>query len=282
MGAHARLDLVKTKPAIAINSNTQGRRHITLEVCVDSPASVRAAVEGGAHRLELCSNLLEGGTTPGPGLVDFALQQRPVDLMMMVRPRGGDFLYDEDEFETMKHDISFAHGKNLQGVVFGILTPDAEVDQDRTAELVKLAGAMEVTFHRAFDMTTDPRAALETLIDVGVTRVLTSGQCTTAFEGRHLIRELVEQAVGRIEILPGSGIDPDNAGELVAYTGADQIHGSASTTVVSSMAAGPDGGAAGKQGRSLDVVSQSMSQTSTTKVKEMIAVANEALNLHLQ
>lgn len=199
----------------------------TLEVCVDSAASIDAAVAGGAHRLELCSNLGEGGTTPEPDLVRYAKRRAPIDLMMMVRPRGGNFDYASAEIELMTEDIRFARRQGLTGVVFGVLTEDKRVDMERMSQLVSLSGDMQVTFHRAFDVTPDPFEALQSLIGLGVDRILTSGQEESAYDGRALIRKLIALAGEQIEIMPGSGINPDNLAEILTATGAISFHGSA-------------------------------------------------------
>ncbi len=208
---------------------------IQIEICVDSPESALAAQHGGADRVELCDNLFEGGTTPSLGSIKTARRLIDIKLHVIIRPRGGDFLYSEIEFETMKLDIETAKSLGADGVVIGLLTADGEIDEARTAELVSLAKPMSVTFHRAFDVCRDPRTALETLIELGVSRVLTSGQQANAVDGALLIAELVRQAEGRIGILACGSIDEANAAQVVAVTGANEFHFTAFEDVSSKM-----------------------------------------------
>lgn len=197
---------------------------VRVEICLDSLESALAAAEGGADRVELCDNLLEGGTTPGPGTIEVARRRLDIGLQVMVRPRGGDFLYSDVELESMEADTRAARQAGADGVVFGLLLPDGRVDRERTARLVELARPLSVTFHRAFDMSRDPIEALDTLIELGVDRVLTSGQAPSVPEGLELIARLIEHAAGRTIILPGAGIDLENARRVVEATGAEEIH----------------------------------------------------------
>jgi copper homeostasis protein len=197
---------------------------IIFEACVDSVASAVAAQEGGADRVELCADLLEGGCTPSAGTVKLARKRLTIGIHVIIRPRGGDFCYSESELETMGMDIDHARQTGTEGVVIGILREDGTVDAERTGNLVLRARPMAVTFHRAFDMTRDPFEALETLITLGVERVLTSGQEATAFEGADLIAELVARAAGRIIVMPGGGITERNAARIVARTGVREVH----------------------------------------------------------
>lgn len=197
---------------------------LILEVCVESAESALAAEQGGANRVELCDNLMEGGTTPSVGMVALTLQKTAIDVLMMIRPRGGDFLYTDLEFEVMLHDIEVAKKLGVFGVVFGVLTPDGKVDKKRTAQLIHAARPLKVTFHRAFDMTVDPFAALEDLIELGVDRILTSGQEPSTELGVELIGDLVTRADERIIILPGCGITEDNISQLVSKTGVRECH----------------------------------------------------------
>ena len=195
-----------------------------FEACVNSAISAVEAQIGGAHRVELCENLHDGGTTPSAGSIRWARKNLYISLFVMIRPRGGDFLYSEDEFEIMQHDILEAKRLGADGVVFGILLPDGSIDTERMEVLTKLARPMGITCHRAFDMTADPFTALETLISLGIDRVLTSGQQPTALQGAHLIRQLTERAAGRIIVMPGSGIKEYNIAEVAASTGASELH----------------------------------------------------------
>jgi copper homeostasis protein len=206
-----------------------------LEVCVESSSGALAAEAGGAARVELCANLLEGGTTPSLGSIRLAVERLRIPTMVMVRPRGGDFLYSADELDVMRRDVELVRDAGAAGVVLGLLTPDGEVDAARTAELVERARPLQVTFHRAFDMTREPFAALERLIELGVERVLTSGQKDDAPSGAALIRELHERAAGRIGILPGGGITLASARRLVEETGVDEVHLAALATEESGM-----------------------------------------------
>jgi copper homeostasis protein len=206
-----------------------------IEICVDSVAGALAAQSGGADRVELCDNLMEGGTTPSAGCLKMARRHLKIGLQAMIRPRGGDFLYDDHEVEVMREDIRVAKELGADGVVFGCLTPEGEIDQALTRELAALARPLNVTFHRAFDMCRDPRKGLEELIVLGVDRVLTSGQEETCLEGLEVIRALQEQAAGRIIILPGGGITPRNLLRIVAGTGVSEVHLGARATVESRM-----------------------------------------------
>jgi len=195
-----------------------------LEACVNSAISAINAETGGADRVELCENMAEGGCTPSAGTIRLARQKLQVPMMVMIRPRGADFLYSGDEFEIMKHDIQTAKKLGADGVVFGILKADGTIDLDRMGRLVDLARPMQVTCHRAFDMTADPFMALDDLISLGIERVLTSGQCDSALPGATLIRELTGRADGRIIIMPGHGIKEHNLAEAVRLTGASEFH----------------------------------------------------------
>jgi copper homeostasis protein len=195
-----------------------------LEACVNSAISAIEARKGGAGRVELCENLHDGGTTPSAGSIRFARKNLHIGLFVMIRPRGGDFLYSDDEFEIMQEDIRMAKVSGADGVVSGILLPDGSVDMKRMKVLVEDARPMGFTFHRAFDMTADPFAAMEDLIKLGIDRILTSGQQPTAPQGAALIKELILRAAGRIIIMPGSGIREHNAADLVRFTGAEELH----------------------------------------------------------
>jgi copper homeostasis protein len=197
---------------------------VIYEICVDSVGGVRAAKAAGADRVELCADLLEGGITPSRGMVREARKVEGIKLHVIIRPRGGDFLFDDDEFSIMQADIETARAEGADGVVIGMLTPDARVDVPRTKELIAQARPLSVTFHRAFDMTTDPFEALETLVGLGVNRILTSGQEATVLEGLPLIVELIERAKDRIVIMPGAGITARNVDRIVATAKPKEIH----------------------------------------------------------
>ncbi len=195
-----------------------------LEACVNSAISAVEAQKGGAGRIELCENMPEGGCTPSSGTIRFARQRLHIPIMVMIRPRGSDFLYSEDEFEIMKNDILSAKELGAEGVVFGILKPDGSIDRERMGHLAGLARPMQVTCHRAFDMTVDPFRALDDLVSLGIDRVLTSGQSDSALLGAPLIRKLINHAGSRIIIMPGHGIKENNLEEVADATGASEFH----------------------------------------------------------
>ncbi len=197
---------------------------LTIEVCLDSVESARAAEQGGAQRVELCDNLVEGGTTPSLGMIETTRAAIRIGLQVMIRPRGGDFLYSPDEFAVMKRDVTAAKAAGADGVVFGLLNADGTIDRARTAELIAVARPMNVTFHRAFDMTRDAFGALETLTELGVNRVLTSGQEPSVLEGASLISELVRRARDRIIVMPGCGITPRNLARILEICHPKEIH----------------------------------------------------------
>ena len=211
------------------------KNRIILEAVVDSVAAAVAAQEGGADRVELCANLLEGGTTPSAGTIQLARQQLGIDMNVMIRPRGGDFCYSDVEFQVMKINVELAKQMGANGVVFGILREDGSVDRERTSALVRLARPLSVTFHRAFDMTRDPYAALEDLIELGVDRILTSGQEYAVLEGLDLIADLVRKAGDRIIVMPGAGITERNIKKVIEQSGAQEVHVYAPVNVESRM-----------------------------------------------
>jgi copper homeostasis protein len=206
-----------------------------LEVCAGSLSSAMNAQLGGAGRVELCENLKDGGTTPCPSAILMARKNLSIPLFVLIRPRPGDFLYNDMEFQQMQEDVLFCKKHGAEGIVAGILQSDGTVDMDRTAELVRLAHPMQVTFHRAFDMTRDPFQAMEDIINLGIQRILTSGQATSAPEGADLITELITAAAGRIIIMPGGGINEENIMELKNKTKAHEFHASLRSPVRSRM-----------------------------------------------
>ena len=195
-----------------------------LEACVNSALSAIEAQKGGADRVELCENMADGGCTPSAGAIRFARQHLDIGLFVMIRPRGADFLYNDEEFEIMKEDILMAKELGADGVVFGILKPDGSIDAERMGQLVELARPMGITCHRAFDMTRDPFEALDDLIRLGIDRILTSGQSDSALLGAPLIRELIRKAEGKIIIMPGHGIKENNLEQAIRETGASEFH----------------------------------------------------------
>lgn len=205
-----------------------------IEICVDSVASAVAAERGGARRLELCGDLLEGGITPSAGMIELVRARVSIGLQVMIRPRGGDFCYTADEFEIMHRDIETAKKLGADGVGFGILDADGNVDT-RSRSLVELARPLDVTFHRAFDMSADLFRSLEDVCAIGANRILTSGGQSTALHGLQRIAELVKAAQGRIAIMPGSGINAENARRIVEESGVREIHAGQRSSVGSPM-----------------------------------------------
>jgi copper homeostasis protein len=201
-----------------------------LEICCGSLDDAIEAEAGGADRVELCSSLFFGGLTPSIGSISEAVRRLRIPVIAMIRPRGGGFCYTEPEFAAMVADAEAAMAKNVAGLVFGILTPDGAIDRTRTKQLRDVAGNRDAVFHRAFDVTPDPLRALEELIDLGITRVLTSGQQDTVPEGLDLIKRLVDRGGDRIQVMPGGGIKPHNFADVIAKTGCRQIHVAAFTT----------------------------------------------------
>jgi copper homeostasis protein len=208
---------------------------VTLEVCVDSMESAMAAERAGAHRVELCGVLADGGVTPSAGLMAVAREKLKIGLQVMIRPRGSDFCYSEEEFGIMQRDILQAKALGADGVVFGILDLDGKIDTRRTKQLTELASPLKVTFHRAFDMTSDLMASLRELKGTGVQRVLTSGGQQTATEGAAALKQLVEAANNGIEIMAASGIEAHNVAELLRRTGVREVHASLRSLVSSAM-----------------------------------------------
>ena len=199
------------------------------EIVVYNIESALKAQEGGADRIELCSSPGEGGTTPSYGIIENIRQNVSMDVYVMIRPRGGDFIYSNYEFHSMKRDISQCQRLSVDGIVLGILNPDGTLDKKRCKELIDKARPLKVTCHRAFDMTRDPFEALEDCITVGFDRILTSGHKPKAIDGVDLIAALVKKANGRISIMPGSGVDEDTVVKIVSKTKAAEIHFSAAT-----------------------------------------------------
>jgi copper homeostasis protein len=197
---------------------------VTLEICCGSLDDALEAGAGGADRVELCSALFLGGLTPSYGALVEAKARLAIPVVFMVRPRGGGFCYTEAEMAAMERDAAMAVSHGADGLVFGMLTGDGRVDVARTRRLRDLAGGRDAVFHRAFDVTPDPFRALEELIDLGITRVLTSGQCDTVWEGLDLIGRLVDRASGRIQVMPGGGIKPYQVEKVIAATACRHVH----------------------------------------------------------
>lgn len=206
-----------------------------LEACVDSVQSAIAAEKGGAQRVELCGNLVIGGTSPGAALFRQVREHTDLKIRVLLRPRFGDFCYDEYEYERMKEDTALYRDLGADGIVTGILKPDGDLDIEKMKELIEIAGDMDVALHRAFDVCRNPRKMLEEAVNLRIRTILTSGQKNSAWEGRELIKELVEQSAGRIEILAGAGISPETIEKLVPYTGTLSYHMSGKVIMDSRM-----------------------------------------------
>lgn len=209
-----------------------------LEVCAYSLSSCRIAMEAGAHRVELCADPLQGGTTPSWGMITAAMELG-VPVFPMIRPRGGDFLYNAEELDVMWRDIRACRELGCPGIVAGAQRKDGSLDVGLMKLIVQEAGPMSVTCHKVFDGVLDPYAALEDLIQAGCNRVLTSGLQANALEGARTIKQLVEQAAGRIVVMPGGGVRSGNLAEIIAATGANEYHSSAITGTSGNHVADP-------------------------------------------
>ncbi|HZE30746.1 MAG TPA: copper homeostasis protein CutC [Actinoallomurus sp.] len=213
------------------------------EICLESADDVAAAAEAGADRVELCAALFEGGITPSTGMIEQAVAAADgrIRVHVIIRPRGGDFIYTPSEAEVMLRDIRTTKAAGADGVVIGALTPDAEIDTELCARLVEAARPLSVTFHRAFDVTRTPEKAFEDVIALGVDRLLTSGAAPSALEGADLIARLVETAAGRIIVMPAGGINERTAARVAEQTGAQELHFTASEAVRSKTRFQPAG-----------------------------------------
>ncbi|SFH49877.1 copper homeostasis protein CutC [Pedobacter insulae] len=243
-----------------------------LEVCANSFSSALAAQTGGAIRVELCENMAEGGTTPSFGQIKLCKEKLSIKIWPIIRPRGGDFLYSADEFDLMKEDVKICKELGCSGIVTGVLLANGEIDKGRCKVLIDLAYPMPVAFHRAFDMSKDLPRALEDLIELGFLRVLTSGGAESAYKGIETLEKLVKQANGRIEIMPGAGINEHNILEIKDQTGAHTFHSSARIKIKSKM---KYKNPTSKMGSVED--EYQYDQTSATLVKHMVNLLNSNL-----
>jgi copper homeostasis protein len=209
---------------------------VKIEICVEGIDGLVAAQEAGADRVELCASLLEGGITPSLGTVRQALAVATIPFHVIVRPRGGDFLYSDREFESMVEDVRALQELGVAGVVVGCLTSDGRIDEPRMRALVEAAGPLAVTCHRAFDMTRDPEEAVKALVRCGVGRVLTSGQRDTALEGIDVLARTVDAARGRLIVMVCGALDETNIGEVLSRSGAPEAHFAAPKVLPSGMA----------------------------------------------
>jgi copper homeostasis protein len=224
-------------------------KDITVEICVDSIESAIASGRGGAKRVELCCDLVEGGITPSAGLIATARKKISMGLHVMIRPRVGDFFYSDDEFDVMRRDVLMAKQLGAHGVVVGLLDTDGNVDVERTRVLVELARPLQTTFHRAFDVSADLGRALDRVVETGADRILTSGGSQTAVEGTEMLRTLVDRARGRVIIMAGGGIDDLNVQEVLQKAGIREIHAGLRTTVDSPMKFRRENSSMGTSGR---------------------------------
>lgn len=206
-----------------------------LEICCYSAESALLAEKAGADRIELCDNFTEGGTTPSYATVKYVVENLKIPVNVIIRPRGGDFLYSDIEFEIMKQDVIEMKKLGVNGIVFGILKLNGEIDIERIEEIMELACPLEYTFHRAFDMCKNHLQSLEVLKKLGINRVLTSGGKNNAYDGIELLSKLVEAAGNDIIIMPGSGINENTISEIMQRTGASEFHSSAKTFISSDM-----------------------------------------------
>jgi copper homeostasis protein len=219
-------------------------RRVMVEICVGDVESAIAAAAGGADRVELCADLAVGGTTPSTGTIAITSHHLSIPVHVLIRPRGGDFVYSEAELAVIRRDIGTAKAIGAAGVVFGVLRRDATIDREQTAALVALSRPLRVTFHKAFDQTHDPEEALDVLMELGVDRVLSSGGRPTALEGITMLAKLVERARNRIAVMAGGRLNVDSLGRVVLQSGINEIHigSAASRTVVGATPALPRDG----------------------------------------
>ena len=247
-------------------------RRPLLEVCAGDIDSVYAAARGGARRVELCSALADGGITPSTGFLRQALAVEGMKVHVLIRPRGGDFLYTSREVDAMLDDIVAARETGAHGVVIGALRPDGAIDMEATRRMVDAAAGMNVTFHRAFDLCRDPFEALDQIVDSGCNRLLTSGQAPTALQGVELLRQLQQRAGAAFTVLAGGGVNELNAAEIIRLSGVREVHASARHTVESHMTYRRPGVAMGAPGSD----EYSRKTTSAAMVAAIVQAIGEA------
>ena len=234
----------------------------TLEICAGSVHSALAAQEGGADRVELCDNLSEGGTTPSYGMIKTCKLLLNIPVFPIIRPRGGDFVYSNEEFQVMKEDVISCNGLGCEGIVLGILKADGEIDVVRCSELISLSGKMQITFHRAFDHCCDLEKGLEDVISLGCHRLLTSGGAMYAENALSQLKRMIIHAGNRIIIMPGSGLTEENLLKIATETGAHEFHSTAKKRIFRH----PD-----IQGQN-SIDSNYLYETDASKVKNMMQV----------
>lgn len=236
--------------------------HTLLEICVDDTSGLKAAIRGGADRIELCAALILGGLTPGPGLIA-AAERAGIPVFAMIRPRAGGFVYSDDEVESALDDIAAIRRANLAGIVFGATHPDGQLDRDVIGRIRDAAGDLPIVLHRAFDLSPQLSQGLETAIDLGFCRILTSGGAPTANQGRDALAALVAQADGRIEIMAGGGVSAENAADLLG-AGVHALHGSCSEMCRDQVMGGRLR------------IAEERAQTSEARVRDLHAAMNKA------
>lgn len=241
-----------------------------LEICAGSYASAVAARDGGAQRIELCCALGEGGLTPSAGQLEATSRLAGIKKHVLIRPRGGDFLYSEEEKHIMLEDIAYIAKLNFDGIVTGALTADGHIDKRFIRKCVEKADGMSVTFHRAFDLCANPKESLKDIAECGCNRLLSSGQAATAEKGIPLLRELVKIGEGHIVVMPGCGVTAENAAHILNETGAKEIHASARCTIKSKMSFRMQGVAMGQAGTD----EYSIKETSAQLVKKILESIN--------
>jgi copper homeostasis protein len=244
---------------------------VLVEACVDSVASALAAERGGAGRLELCDNLFDGGTTPSAGMISAVKAATRIPVFVIVRPRGGGFVYTHDEMGVMRLDIEAVRMLGADGVVIGVLTREARVDAEQLRTLVAAAGGLPVTFHRAFDLTRDRDQALETLMHAGVKRVLTSGGAPSALEGIEAIGALVGRAAGQIEVMAGGGVREETVQEIVHRAGVREVHVRGTRPARTSMSGGPSNI---RLRKALPADEGAWEETDERRIREFVRLAN--------
>ena len=244
---------------------------VVVEACVDSVASALAAERGGAGRLELCDNLFDGGTTPSAGMISAVKAAVRIPVFVIVRPRGGGFVYTHEEMGVMRLDIEAARMLGADGVVVGVLTRDARVDAEQLRVLVTAAGQMPVTFHRAFDLTQDRDQALEALMHAHVRRVLTSGGAPSALEGVEAIGALVKRAAGQIEVMAGGGVREETVQEIVHRTGVREVHVRGTRSARTPMLGGPTNI---RLRKTLPADESTWEETDERRIREFVRLAN--------
>ena len=244
---------------------------VLVEACVDSVASALAAERGGAGRLELCDNLFDGGTTPSAGMISAVKAAVRIPVFVIVRPRGGGFVYTHDEMGVMRLDIEAARMLGADGVVVGVLTRDARVDAEQLRVLVTAAAALPVTFHRAFDLTQDRNQALEALMHAHVRRVLTSGGAPSALDGVEAIGALVKRAAGQIDVMAGGGVREETVQEIVHRSGVREVHVRGTRAAHTVMGGGP---ANIRLRKALPADEGAWEETDERRIREFVRLAN--------